>query len=532
MTAGPLIERELRCLARQHNVYLLRVIVAVIAMVEVTTAFPNYNAQANSSAYLFQTLHFTVFGVIWLTVPFLTADCISRERREGTLGLLFLTPLRAWEVVAAKCLAHGLRGATIYLVALPALAIPMIFGGISGPRVLTSALILGLSLALALSAGLLASILCIQRHYTMVLATLFAAAFFLLTSTMVGWCAKILMGMPVSDLGEQIWLLATNALVVHSQTVLMENAWGIFLTVMEACVPLVLVPTLIVWVTVRRVHILGKDLPRPNWRLWLTQTLCRPIVARGLLRWRSRRVLASNPVAWLVGRRWTSRALMWLWMGGVGIMLCVFLASDSISQQGHAWIFQCLFLLLAVCLAVDASGCFFRERSGGLLELILVSPVQEWHIITGMTRGLLWRYLPAAGFLLLAWWATEPTRKWYEQAQPAELWLGYFVLVLPLLPMVGLYFSLRCRHFPKAVAGTLLLGLFVPWLATQVFWSSMILRHPHLKHTFDQGRIDPAPLTYLLSLNSWPPLVIQAAIAAFLCWALAWRLRDRNFIAF
>ncbi|HQU46125.1 MAG TPA: hypothetical protein PK867_25150, partial [Pirellulales bacterium] len=43
----------------------------------------------------------------------LTADCISSERREGTLGLLFLTDLRGHDVVLGKLVVAGL-GAFYY----------------------------------------------------------------------------------------------------------------------------------------------------------------------------------------------------------------------------------------------------------------------------------------------------------------------------------------------------------------------------------------------------------------------------------
>jgi len=41
-------------------------------------------------------------------------DCISREKREGTLGLLFLTPLRVTDVIAGKAIIHVLRALTLF----------------------------------------------------------------------------------------------------------------------------------------------------------------------------------------------------------------------------------------------------------------------------------------------------------------------------------------------------------------------------------------------------------------------------------
>jgi len=71
---------------------------------------------------LFRSLHIGLQLAIWFLVPLLTADCISRERRENTLGLLFLTPLGAFDIVIAKSLVHALRGVLLWLAVLPVLA--------------------------------------------------------------------------------------------------------------------------------------------------------------------------------------------------------------------------------------------------------------------------------------------------------------------------------------------------------------------------------------------------------------------------
>src|SRR5207253_8455609 len=106
---------------------------------------------------LFASLHFTLFCAIWILVPLLTADCISRERREGTLGLLFLTELRGADIVMAKGLAHGLRALTLWVAVLPVIAIPFMLGGLSVTEILLSLLVDLSAMCWALAAGLLAS---------------------------------------------------------------------------------------------------------------------------------------------------------------------------------------------------------------------------------------------------------------------------------------------------------------------------------------------------------------------------------------
>src|SRR2546427_9287536 len=60
-----------------------------------------------------------------------TADCLSQEKRERTLGLLFLTDLKGHDVVLGKLAATSLRGFYGLLAIFPVLAVPLLMGGIT-----------------------------------------------------------------------------------------------------------------------------------------------------------------------------------------------------------------------------------------------------------------------------------------------------------------------------------------------------------------------------------------------------------------
>src|SRR5579872_7340506 len=117
MIVLPVIERELRVQSRQAFTYWLRVIGAgTLVLIGIYSEFArgwsSMRPVQAPGAQLFGHLTTTLFFTIWILVPLATADCISRERREDTLGLLFLTPLKAMDIVTAKGLAHGLRAFT------------------------------------------------------------------------------------------------------------------------------------------------------------------------------------------------------------------------------------------------------------------------------------------------------------------------------------------------------------------------------------------------------------------------------------
>ena len=131
MNALPVIERELRAEARHAFTYWLRVLGAAALLAVAAVDALERGLPLHQGRELFQVLSNALFAAIWIFVPLVTADCVSCERREGTLGLLFLTPLRAGDIVLAKGLAHGLRAAVIGLAVLP-----LLMGGVSRVEVM------------------------------------------------------------------------------------------------------------------------------------------------------------------------------------------------------------------------------------------------------------------------------------------------------------------------------------------------------------------------------------------------------------
>ena len=86
-----------------------------------------------------------------------TADALSRERREGTLGLLFLTDLRGYDVVLGKMVITSLNAFFALLAALPLLALPILIGGVSVGEFWRTTLVLINTLLFSLGVGMLIS---------------------------------------------------------------------------------------------------------------------------------------------------------------------------------------------------------------------------------------------------------------------------------------------------------------------------------------------------------------------------------------
>src|SRR4051812_32312915 len=106
----PIAERELRVAARSSRVFRGRLIVTFIfgaisawMLWFASKTGPNMNIAA-------QTFSLVTHSALILCAfcATATADAISSEKRNGTLGLLFLTDLKARDIVFGKLASSGL----------------------------------------------------------------------------------------------------------------------------------------------------------------------------------------------------------------------------------------------------------------------------------------------------------------------------------------------------------------------------------------------------------------------------------------
>src|SRR5664279_6501488 len=86
-----------------------------------------------------------------------TADCLSAEKREGTLGLLFLTDLKGYDVVFGKLVATSLNGFYAALAAVPILALQLLLGGVTAGEFGRMALVVVNTLFFSLALGICVS---------------------------------------------------------------------------------------------------------------------------------------------------------------------------------------------------------------------------------------------------------------------------------------------------------------------------------------------------------------------------------------
>ena len=495
MNLRPVLAREMRSQARSRANFGLRVTGAA-GLIFVSLIFALISGlNPQGGAALFGWLNFFLFCFIWLMTPLSVADAISEERREGTIGLLFLTPLKSGEIVIAKILAHAVRTLSLWLAAIPVLTIPFLLGGIGKQEVLMSILNNFTSICLALGAGIIASARTKHRLRAQAFALLAAASFGavylfcggqILTSIIIHGKLALSGGVtattwpaygsgpnvfaPTIPYGPQAYQYMTLSqemtpvvgffqatdfrgcwsYMLPSLSVATRHQWLVFSFSLAVCAILTLCACfLIAALTLRRVW---REEPPSARRQWIEQKLVTPIFGIGLLRAWSRRTLARNPIGWLEQRSWSGRLVMWSWMGVV-ISIYGFALSGTYSawviyriQDAMAWL-----LLLGV--AASAANSFRRERETGVMELLLVSPLSEWQVIGGRIRGLYAQFLPA---LLLLGASTYYFRRGLTPGSETDSsWLYCYLPMFLSIPVVGLYFSLKLKSFPAAFLGTM-----------------------------------------------------------------------------
>lgn len=180
MTFLPIVERELRVAARRSGTYWSRTQVAMAGLVPtffMLVGPTGFMTPAQRGAQIFQVLAFLAFFFAIISAVRFTADCISSEKREGTLGLLFLTDLKPSDVVIGKLAATALNAVSGLVGLIPVLAIPTLLGGVTLGDVGRLSLVLLNSLFFALSVAMFISVVSWHERKAAGLSTIVLLAF-------------------------------------------------------------------------------------------------------------------------------------------------------------------------------------------------------------------------------------------------------------------------------------------------------------------------------------------------------------------
>lgn len=484
MTLPPIVERELRVASRRGGTYWFRFAGALFLMVVCFWSLLmliRFQSPSVAARITFTGLSWWIFALAMLAGLRSTADCLSEEKREGTLGLLFLTDLKGRDIVLGKLVANSLRATYTLLSALPVLAIPVIVGGVGFGEFFRTALAQLNGLFFALSAGILASAFSRDDRRA-------AAAAFFVVVFFLGYYHLIL---GLLSLFEITWLPPdVLAWACPWYAFIRAGSAGHRLAAGGYWYPL-LVSHLFGWgcLALGAWVLPGQWQDRPSgvlaggwrarWRQWIAGD------AAKRLAWRAR-WLPRNPFFWLVSRDRFQTLAVWAVLGLVALVWL------GIALYDRDWLAPPIFVLTAIVLhsilklwiASQAGYRFAHDRQSGALELLLSTPCSVKQIVRGQQLALLRQFLGPAIVVLLvdvvlhgAGQSQLQTTSEEEALWTATFVAGMVVFVADLVTMhwAGMWLGLTARRINTITGSAGLRVLVIPWLVWFVFVTFHIL---------------------------------------------------------
>lgn len=403
MTFLPIAARELRVAARKRSTFWVRIFAAIIAVVigaafMVLAVFSFGVFGAGLGRGLFGTLTWLSLAAVLSAGLFFTSDCLSEEKREGTIGFLFLTDLKGWDVVFGKLAATSIRGFYAFIAIFPILAVTLLMGGVTGGQFWKAVLALLNALFLSLAAGLFVSAFSRDSQKalgaTLVLMVLLSATGPLVDLGIADWRGNGSPFRPVVSLASPVYLFAiagswTPAPFWMGLAVNQILGWGL-LAATAAFLPRA-------WQEKAR-----SANAKGSWSYWWRFGGAAHRIA---LR---RKLLAINPVLWLASRERWQTVLLWAVCGITVAGVCGTFVVDQRFQQGFflwmVWSYVGGLITLILYLVVASQACrfFVYAKRSGLLELLLATPLSAAQIVHGQWRALVRMFALPLGLYLAA----------------------------------------------------------------------------------------------------------------------------------
>ena len=484
MTVLPIVSRELAVASRRAGTYWLRFWVAAGALVIFFILVLNSTSSVTQMGRgVFVFMGSVTLGFCMLAGVVLTADSLSAEKREGTLGLLFLTDLKGYDVVLGKLAAHSLHALFGLLAVFPVLALPLLTGGLSAGEfwrtmlVFTATLYFSLGLgmlvsaashdgrqaiggtfaAIALLAGVLPLLWQLQSHFL----NRWYLDFLLWPSPVYaylkGFDASYLRRYGASEFWTaigSIFSLASGCIVAAS--ILLPRSWQMS----SAADPNR---------KRARFHFFGKAPRRPP-------------------------LQDKNPFFWLAlgdrqGQSAMNRMLILL-----GLLWAGTLVFDAFQVRGGRLTSFAMILAFGlhfaakVLIASESGRRFHQDRQSGALELLLATPLRVEDIVTGQREALRTQFHRAIWLIclvnLLTLISLIATFLVAIAGFPGSMFTDELIMMVEVfaggaamlwldasaLSWIGMWRGLKAKKYPRSVLSTWGQVMLPPWLAVFLFF--------------------------------------------------------------
>ncbi|MFL2923674.1 MAG: ABC transporter permease [Limisphaerales bacterium] len=517
MSLFPIVARELRVASRRRSLYAGRTVFA-LAAIFISGLIMSFNQAAPNTmgSILFYTLSSFAFVYCAMEGIWITSDCVSEEKREGTLGLLFLTDLSGYDVVFGKLAATSLRSFCGLLAILPVLAIPLLLGSVTGKEFGRLILVLINTMLLSLSVGICISVYCTKAvksavaTFAMMIVLLGAGPICLFLIAMVTKNSPSPINVDTYSVHSAIYGMS----MVADRAYLAEP-WSYWKSLITNHV--------FIWVFIVTASLAvskcWQDRPFSGAQLKRKEKLLK--ADRGSKRYETRlreRLFSRNPVIWLHSRSRLKKLYPWLILALSGVLGGVYwvcgnaLFGSAFYNEPSNSLATAYFssVMLKCWIGIESSQRLTNDRRNGSLELLFSTPLRVKDILNGHWKVTLHQFLgPLVFVCLLTLFFALPhlidSRRLGGNLTTymALMFLAYLILLVVdsfALFWCGLWNSLRARHVNRAIGATLFHVLIVPWILFLGF-IIVITVNPNIVHYFENVPLFIAIMWFSIGLG-------------------------------
>jgi ABC-type transport system involved in cytochrome c biogenesis permease component len=528
MTWLPVVEREIRVAARQRATYRIRFWAVLIMLgLFAFVMLDESNRSGNSSQagrQLLEPLTLLSFLLAISIGAIATSDSVSEEKREGTLGLLFLTDLKGYDVILGKLVAHSINGFYALVAIMPILGMPLLMGGVTLLQFVKLIIALVSTIVFSLAAGIFVSTRSRNERRAMVFTFLLLAAVTFVPFLLAFWLTQD--SQRISE--RQIWrffmfspgFAVSMALGSPSEWPVAAYWYGVGISWAGAILLLF-------------------DAAKTAPRSW-AERAPKPVRSRAadgggsVPRTKtSRWMLDDNPFLWLAMRGEASRARVWFFVLAIfAIWLLAWTQCGSIIWSFNV-VLPTAFILgvgLKIWVVGEASRRFVEDRRNNAMEFLLSTPLNERQIIRGQWQALLWQFLwPVVAVLLwetvmafvmnnhMHWWDNHP-----ELKLPQLLCAMFFLPAdMVALGWAGMMLGMTSKGRGRAMLTGLALIVVLPLVLTQIFMALL----EHFGGAFPRGQRDDLELVRIF-IFICASLMIDLAVICLARFRLLSNFRD------
>lgn len=446
-----IVHREMLSAARRRTTYVFRGIVGLfgIAMAVMGSQFSEAMNETGRFIFISITIAGAIFAIRAGAVR--AATTLSEERANGTLGLLFLTPLKSFDVVMGKFVSASLLAFQTVLVLAPMLAISLLFGGVSIHEVLRAALWIANVTFFFVTTSLFISSFTSSELGSIVLAlfVFLSMLFFAYVQLSNNWLVLGALNFELNPI--------SIGLLINDRDFRADWFWS-------GLICGHLIGWMVLWITAA---ILKSNWQRPNVFPKLAVLWSRPPKAKKS-RSQSRPFRNQGPIEWLILRDVYEGAPLGI------VLICIVVTASLWRLYRDIAGIMAIFGLIPIVFGVivHSAVATARARKAGVLELVSAAPISDHEIVAGQIRGLRRAFLLPAVLALVcvacflpSWRHTYERIDWigFEAVRPHYMIL-VFLLTLWAAAYTGIWTALKAKGPAGAVFCNIVFCLILPWV--------------------------------------------------------------------